>query len=43
MSVLLFALLSVSWSAPIPSTDLAADSRHVAPFGDDKPLKALSA
>lgn len=43
MSVLLIALLHASWPLPTSHADPVAASSPVAPVGDDKPLKALSA
>lgn len=43
MSVLLLALLSVSWPLPALHADPVAASSSKAPFGDEKPLKALAA
>lgn len=43
MSALLLALLSLSWPLPALHADPVAASSSKAPFGDEKPLKALSA
>lgn len=43
MSVLLLALLHLSWPLPASHADPVVASSSLAPFGDEKPLKALSA